>query len=109
MSTVKVNDKSYQTFPQNFATSEAAEEAAAKIACLQLNITGDSLIATIDNNSAGCENPVNAKPEHKTSIMSSDVCDTDFGEWIPPSYSTAKVPTNGSDATIQPLNNKNTV
>ena len=64
--TVKVHEKSYRTFPDEYPTSEMAEEAAAKIACNKLNITRQTLssngVSNTDNdygtwtNGVTCDN-----------------------------------------------------
>ena len=88
ISTVKVNEKNYQTFPQDFATSEAAEEAAAKLACIQLNVSKATLLeesGSNDKNDKGAiHNIKNLSSIENASNSTSRSDDTDFGEWIPP-------------------------
>lgn len=85
ISTVKVNGKNYQTFPEDFATSEAAEEAAAKLACIQLNINESTVFSDGDTTNKH----VQVMTEDTTkfdSVTKSPLRpnDTDFGEWISP-------------------------
>ena len=85
ISTVKVNGKNYQTFPEDFATSEAAEEAAAKLACIQLNINESTVFSDGDTTNKH----VQVMTEDTTkfdSVTKSPLRpnDTDFGEWMSP-------------------------
>ena len=85
ISTVKVNGKNYQTFPEDFATSEAAEEAAAKLACIQLNINESTVFSDGDTTNKH----VQVMTEDTTKFDSATKSplrpnDTDFGEWISP-------------------------
>ena len=85
ISTVKVDGKNYQTFPEDFATSEAAEEAAAKLACIQLNINESTVFSDGDTTNKH----VQVMTEDTTkfdSVTKSPLRpnDTDFGEWISP-------------------------
>lgn len=101
ISTVKVHDKNYQTFPQDFATSDAAEEAAAKLACIQLNINKASLGNANDSSSnksikRANQPSINHTPSACT-ISNSVTNDTDFGDWIPPPTDTSGVTPVGKD------------
>ena len=88
ISTVKVHEKNYQTFPEDFGTSEAAEEAAAKLACIQLNINKTTLSMTEcninDKKSKGTNNEQKQPSSESTTISNHASSDTDFGEWFSP-------------------------
>ena len=101
ISTVKVHDKNYQTFPQDFPTSDAAEEAAAKLACIQLNVNKTSLCGLNEINSNKNVKGANKPTKNPTSsvgpISNSASNDTDFGDWAPPSNATESVPSVCND------------
>ena len=85
ISTVKVNGKNYQTFPEDFATSEAAEEAAAKLACIQLNINESTVFSDGDTTNKHVQ--VLAEDTKKFGSATKSPLtpnDTDFGEWVSP-------------------------
>ena len=85
ISTVKVNGKNYQTFPEDFATSEAAEEAAAKLACIQLNIDESTVFSEGDTTNKHVEVMAEDTKEMGSATRSPlRPNDTDFGEWISP-------------------------
>merc|ERR1719328_59643 len=96
ISTVKVHDKNYQTFPQDFATSDAAEEAAAKLACIQLNINKASLGGSGEINSNKCE-PMTSQATSENPISSAIGNDTDFGDWMPPPKDTENDSSDDND------------
>ena len=96
ISTVKVHDKNYQTFPQDFPTSDAAEEAAAKLACIQLDINKASLGTSGEINSNKCE-PMTSQATSANPISSAIGNDTDFGDWMPPTKDTENVSSDSND------------
>jgi len=67
LSTVIVNDKRYQTFPDEFPTAEEAEEAVSKIACNKLNITAPGGASSGHHASASNSN---SPPSHNTAPSS---------------------------------------
>ena len=85
ISTVKVNGKNYQTFPEDFATSEAAEEAAAKLACIQLNINESTAYSDGDTTNKHVQVMTEDTKKFDSATKSPlRPNDTDFGEWISP-------------------------
>ena len=88
ISTVKVHDKNYQTFPEDFGTSEAAEEAAAKLACIQLNINKTTLSmpeGNLNDKKSKGTNAEQKQPSLESATISNLTSnDTDFGEWFSP-------------------------